>query len=107
MSKKGMTTGEEFEDFLKFAMKYRPQKRRAKSKPKERACFTPSEVRDIFKQNNLTDESLYKRLLGMGESSKVLVQRILHPTEKDLELEQSVKEKDLYLDRSSSLFVSS
>ena len=97
MSKKGMTTGEEFEDFLKFAMKYRPQK----SKPKERACFTPSEVRDIFKQNNLTDESLYKRLLGMGESSdnaKVLVQRILHPTEKDLELEQSVKEKDLYLD---------
>lgn len=24
MSKKGMTTGEEFEDFLKFAMKYRP-----------------------------------------------------------------------------------
>ena len=55
MSKKGMTTGEEFEDFLKFAMKYRPQKRRAKSKPKDRACFTPSEVRDIFKQNNLTD----------------------------------------------------
>lgn len=50
MSKKGMTTGEEFEDFLKFAMKYRPQKRRAKSKSKERTCFTPSEVRDIFKQ---------------------------------------------------------
>ena len=101
MSKKGMTTGEEFEDFLKFAMKYRPQKRRTKSKPKEKTCFTPSEVRDIFKQNNLTDESLYKRLLGMGESSdnaKVLVQRILRPTEKDLELEQSVKEKDLYLD---------
>ena len=92
-----MTTGEEFEDFLKFAMKYRPQKRRTKSKSKEKTCFTPSEVRDIFKQNNLTDESLYKRLLGMGESSdnaKVLV----HPTEKDLELEQSVKEKDLYLD---------
>ena len=101
MSKKGMTTGEEFEDFLKFAMKYRPQKRRTKSKSKEKTCFTPYEVRDIFKQNNLTDESLYKRLLGMGESSdnaKVLVQRILHPTEKDLELEQSVKEKDLYLD---------
>ena len=96
-----MTTGEEFEDFLKFAMKYRPQKRRVKSKSKERACFTPSEVRDIFKQNNLTDESLYKRLLGMGESSdnaKALVQRILHPTKEDLELEQSVKEKDLYLD---------
>ena len=53
MSKKGMTTGEEFEDFLKFAMKYRPQKRRAKSKPKERACFTPSEVRDIFKQKGI------------------------------------------------------
>ena len=69
MSKKEMTTGEEFEDFLKFAMKYRPQKRRVKSKSKERTCFTPSEVRDIFKQNNLTDESLYKRLLGMGESS--------------------------------------
>lgn len=37
----------------------------------------------------------------MGESSdnaKILVQRILHPTEKDLELEQLVKEKDLYLD---------
>ena len=101
MSKKGMTTGEEFEDFLKFAMNYRPQKRRTKSKSKEKTCFTPSEVRDIFKQNNLTDESLYKRLLGMGESSdnaKVLVQRSLHPTEKDLELEQSVKEKDLYLD---------
>lgn len=28
MSKKGMTTGEEFEDFLKFAMKYRPQKKK-------------------------------------------------------------------------------
>ena len=55
MSKKGMTTGEEFEDFLKFAMKYRPQKRRTKSKSKEKTCFTPSEVRDIFKQNNLTD----------------------------------------------------
>ena len=96
MSKKGMTTGEEFEDFLKFAMKYRPQKRRAKSKPKERACFTPSEVRDIFKQNNLTDESLYKRLLGMGESSdnaKVLVQRILHPTEKDWNWNSRSKKK--------------
>lgn len=95
-----MTTGEEFEDFLKFAMKYRPQKEGLKQ-VKRKTCFTPSEVRDIFKQNNLTDESLYKRLLGMGESSdnaKVLVQRILHPTEKDLELEQSVKEKDLYLD---------
>lgn len=100
MSKEEMTIGEEFEEFLKFAMKYKPQKRRVKSKVKEKTCFTPSEVRDIFKQNNLTDESLYKRLIGMGESSenaKVLVQRILHPTGKDLELEKSVKEKDLYL----------
>lgn len=44
---------------------------------------------------------LYKRLVGIGETpdnAQILVQRILHPTEKDLELEQSVKEKDLYLD---------
>ena len=48
----------------------------------------------------MTDEMLYKRLIGLGENSenaKVLVQRILHPSEKDLELEQSIKEKDLYL----------
>ena len=36
MSKKGMTTGEEFEDFLKFAMKYRPQKRRTKASQKKK-----------------------------------------------------------------------
>lgn len=53
MSKKGMTTGEEFEDFLKFAMKYRPQKRRAKSKSKERTCFTPSEVKGYFQAKQL------------------------------------------------------
>lgn len=100
MSKKENTIGEEFEDFLSFAMMYRPQKKKVKSKTKEKSCFTPSEVRDIFKQNNMTDEMLYKRLIGLGESSenaKVLIQRILHPSEKDLELEQSIREKDLYL----------
>ena len=51
-------------------------------------------------------EQIYNILRKDGEcfltlgskNAEVLVQRILHPTEKDLELEQSVKEKDLYLD---------
>ena len=100
MSKKETTTGEEFENFLNFAMSYKPQLKKKRSKIREKSCFTPSEVRDIFKQNNMTDEMLYKRLIGLGENSenaKVLVQRILHPSEKDLELEQPIKEKDLYL----------
>ena len=41
MSKKGMTTGEEFEDFLKFAMKYRPQKRLKASQKKKHALRLP------------------------------------------------------------------
>lgn len=100
MSKKETTIGEEFEEFLSFAMRYRPRLEKKRNKSKEKSCFTPSEVRDIFKQNNMTDEMLYKRLIGLGENSenaKVLVQRILHPSEKDLELEQSIREKDLYL----------
>ena len=74
---------------------------RKEKKKKEKNLLTPSEVRDIFRQNSWSDEMLYKRLVGIGEkpdNAQILVQRILHPTEKDLELEQSVKEKDLYLD---------
>lgn len=101
MSKKEMTIGEEFENFMSFAMRYNYKKKDIRKMKKEKNLLTPSEVRDIFRQNSWSDEMLYKRLVGIGEkpdNAQILVQRILHPTEKDLELEQSVKEKDLYLD---------
>ena len=101
MSKKEMTIGEEFENFMSFAMRYNYKKKDIRKKKKEKNLLTPSEVRDIFRQNSWSVEMLYKRLVGIGETpdnAQILVQRILHPTEKDLELEQSVKEKDLYLD---------
>ena len=101
MSDYPMLISNKLHSFRNFAMRYNYKKKDIRKKKKEKNLLTPSEVRDIFRQNSWSDEMLYKRLVGIGEkpdNAQILVQRILHPTEKDLELEQSVKEKDLYLD---------
>jgi len=67
MSKKEMTIGEEFENFMSFAMRYNYKKKDIRKKKKEKNLLTPSEVRDIFRQNSWSDEMLYKRLVGIGE----------------------------------------
>ena len=82
MSKKEMTIGEEFENFMSFAMRYNYKKVK---------LYKPSEIAEIYRQNGMTEEMLYKRCIGLGcteEESKMLVQKCFHPTEKDLELEK-------------------
>lgn len=97
-----MTTGEEFENFMSFAMNYNIKKKlKSKGQKKEKTCYRPSEVREIYHQNNMTDEMMYKRLIALGahdDEAKMVVQKILHPTSQDLELEETIQEEDLYLD---------
>lgn len=102
MSKNDMTIGEEFEDFLSFTMNYNPKKKLGLiKKKKEKTYYRPSEVRDIYRQNNMTDKMMYERLVALGvcdEEAKMVVQKILHPTIQDLELEKTIRKEDLYLD---------
>jgi hypothetical protein len=98
MSKKDITTGEEFEDFLSFAMNYNIKQ---KSKKKEKNYYRPSEIGDIYRQNGMPEEMLYKRLLNLGSTpneAKEIVRRCFHPTVEDLEKEKLIKDEDLYSD---------
>lgn len=92
MSKKETTTGEEFENFLNFAMSYNFKKK------KEKKWYKPSEVRKIYQQNGMTDEMMYQRLIALGADEKEarrIVQKILHPTEEELVLEATITDTDL------------
>ncbi len=96
MSKKDKTTGEEFENFMSFAMQYN-----FKKKSKKKNYYRPSEIREIYRQNNMTDEMMYKCLIALGVNEKeaqMMIQKILHPTSQDLELEKTIRDEDLYLD---------
>ena len=60
------------------------------------ACYATKEERGF----RFDDYGALRRY-GISDSNglgTVSYTHLLHPTEKDLELEQSVKEKDLYLD---------
>ena len=57
MSKKEMTIGEEFENFMSFAMRYNYKKKDIRKKKKEKNLLTPSEV--------TKDSSPYRKRLGI------------------------------------------
>lgn len=98
MSKKNITTGEEFEDFLSFTMNYSIKK---KTKKKEKKWYRPSEIGKIYKENGMTEVMLYKRFIALGSTPKdanAMVQRCFHPTIEDLEKEKLIKDEDLYSD---------
>ena len=49
----------------------------------------------------MTDEMMYKCLIALGVNEKeaqMMIQKILHPTSQDLELEKTIRDEDLYLD---------
>lgn len=82
---KEMTIGEEFENFMSFAMRYNFKKK------KKVKLYKPTEIAKIYRENGMTEEMLYKRCIGLGcteEEAKMLVQKCFHPTEEDLELEK-------------------
>lgn len=81
------TAGQEFEDFVKFAMTNKEP-----TNKKRRNVLTHQEVRDLVKKHNITEDVFRKFLEKNGSSTKVIeraIQRTFHPTEKDFEFENS------------------
>ena len=92
------TAGQEFEDFVKFAMTNNVESME-QMKEKRKNCLNHEEMREFFKKNNITEEVFREQRKQRGDTQKSIdrmAQIYFHPTEEDFEIEKTERYKRLF-----------